>query len=360
MRDALFRRFEVTEIGCDIWGTTRDKSQVSRLRMAARTLQTFLAWPGLVIRYLRVPTHDAVVVGYFGLFDVLAIAIPARLRGVPVIWDAFLSVYDTVVEDRAMVARGKTVARMLHALEKLACRAANIVVLDTRAHAHYFEAEYRLPRGKTASVMVGCEGVFAASSSDCDGVSNRPVVLFYGQFIPLHGIGTIVEAACLRGAERFDWRIIGTGQEAAFIAALIAAARPENLQWTEWVEYEQLAKEIARADVCLGVFGTSAKAGRVIPNKVFQILASGKPLVTRDGPGMRELMPEDHPSVKLVPAGNPEALLNAVEEMLQSIGAHEVLPDDRIGDRFARDVIEQGWADVIEQAIRTHSAGVLL
>lgn len=353
MREALRQRFEVVEIGDDVWRMTRDKSQISRLRLAAKALQTILAWPALLFRYVRAPAHDAVVVGYFGLFDVFAIAIPARLRGVPIIWDAFLSVYDTVVDDRAMVRKGAPVARILHAIEKLACRVVSLVVLDTRAQADYFVQGYRLPHGRVTSVMVGCEDAFPALPSKVASAGKRPVVLFYGQFIPLHGIGTIVDAACLSGAERFDWRIIGTGQEAPRIASQIEEAGLKNLQWTEWVEYERLAEEIAGADICLGVFGTSAKAGRVIPNKVFQIIATGKPLVTRDGPGMRELLRDGDKLVTLVPAGDPQALLNAVDKVWQSVKAKQALPDDQIADRFAFAVIAQDWSEVVDQAIRS-------
>ena len=67
-----------------------------------------------------------------------------------------------------------------------------------------------------------------------------------------------------------------------------------------------------RADVCLGIFGTSGKAASVIPNKVFQIVASGRPLVTRDSPAIRELLAYGPPCVNLVTPGNALALADAI------------------------------------------------
>lgn len=358
MRKALYDGCDIIEIAGDVWADTRDKSQLSRIKIFLKMVRTFLKWPALIYRYWRAPEHSAVVVGYFGLFDVLAIAIPAKLRGVPVVWDAFLSIYDTVVDDRAMVSKRSMLARSLHMLEGLACRAADVVVLDTRAHANYFEKEYRLPLARTASVMVGCEDAFGALVAQGTGRSGtKPVVLFYGQFIPLHGIDTIIDAVCLPGAERFDWRIIGTGQEAGPVAARIDEKQPQSLQWTEWVAYEELASEISRADICLGVFGTSAKAGRVIPNKVFQILASGKPLVTREGLGMRELLPDGDPAVTLVPAGDAQALLDAVEETWRCIEGQAPIDSSRLTERFAFDAIKRGWTDTIDQAISLKHGG---
>jgi len=135
------------------------------------------------------------------------------------------------------------------------------------------------------------------------------------------------------------------------MAAIIAAGPPANLEWIEWVPYPELADRIARADVCLGVFGSSEKAGRVIPNKVFQILASGKPLVTRDGPGIRELITPGTPSVILVPPGDSNALLEAVEAMRgERSGGQSPLHRDLVR-RFDADALACQWRVIVEAAL---------
>jgi glycosyltransferase involved in cell wall biosynthesis len=175
-------------------------------------------------------------------------------------------------------------------------------------------------------------------------------VLFVGQFIPLHGIDTIIRAARLSSSDPLEWVIIGRGQEEARIRHLLADSPPERLTWRSWVPYDQLTREIADADVCLGIFGSSTKAACVIPNKVFQILACGRCLVTRDSPAIRELIPTATPGVRLVPPADPTALLQAVLDLAQPDAPR---PPVALSHRFSEGALGAALRDVIDEAVRS-------
>src|SRR5439155_19412677 len=104
-------------------------------------------------------------------------------------------------------------------------------------------------------------------------------------------------------------RVIGTGQLDSLLER-----RPSNVDHIPWVDYELLPGELHRAACALGIFGTSSKAQRVIPNKAFQALACSTPLVTADTPAARELL-VDGESALLVPPGDPGALAAAVRRL---------------------------------------------
>lgn len=312
----------LTECHVDVWNGVEDKSQLTGWRQIANcALKLLLAYPGLIWRYLRLPRHDVVVVGYFGHLDVLVLWPFARLRGVPVLWDAFLSLYETVVEDRALVGPRHPVAWLLWAWDWLACRAADVALLDTQAHAQWFETEFGLKRERTAAIFVGAElDAFAPLREARQLSPGKPVrLLFYGQFIPLHGIETIVDAAARTKPEEYSWTIIGSGQEAPKIKRLLDKRPIPHLQWLPWVPYGELRQRIASADICLGIFGPGNKAARVIPNKVFQAISAGCPIVTRDSPAMRELVDHNAPGVRLVAAGDSDSLLTGVAELARQI-----------------------------------------
>jgi len=320
---------ELIECHAEVWGGIEDKAQIRGWSQPLRCLvRILLAYPVLIWRYLRLPRHDVVIVGYLGHLDVLVLWPFARLRGAPLLWDAFLSLYETVVEDRAIVKPRHLLARALWAWDWLACRAADLVLLDTRAHADWFESAFGLVHHRTAAVFVGAEpDAFAPlPESDASGARKPTRVLFYGQFIPLHGIETIVEAAARSDPKDYTWTIIGTGQEADRVRQMLARRPIPNLEWIEWVPYGELRARIAEADICLGIFGASGKAARVIPNKVFQVIAAGRPLITRDSPAMRELVQLGMAGVCLVKPADAESLLSAVAHLSERISSQALAP----------------------------------
>jgi len=306
---------EVIECRADVWSGILDKSQVKGMGRWLRLLARIaLAYPVLLWRYLRLPPHDWVLLGYPAIPDIFAIRLFASLRRVPVALDWFLSAYDTVVMDRRIVGRHHPLAWGLWAIEWLAVRLADRVFMDTKTHAARMERLFGLRSGRCGRVWVGVEdGVFHRSPDVAHGTSGPLQVLFYGQFIPLHGVPTIIEAARLLRDAPIQWLLIGRGQEASRTRAMLDADPLPRLRWLEWVDYQDLTRHIQAAGLCLGIFGTSDKAASVIPNKVFQVLASGKPVVTRDSPAIRELLDGDAWSDALVPAGDPAALAAAVK-----------------------------------------------
>ncbi len=313
------------ECHASVWEAIEDKSQVTGLMKRAGLLVRCLTrYPVLLWRFLRAPRPDIVLIGYPGVLDVILLAPLAHLRGVPLVWDMFMSLYDTIVFDRGLLRPKQWRARLLHRLEGFALRCANLVFLDTEAHARRIELMFGLPPRTCGAVWVGAEVEHFRAQETVATVARpaKPLrVLFYGQFIPLHGIGTIVEAARLMRDDAVEWTLIGRGQEAAAIRRMIAEDPLPKLRWIEWVEYGELKQWISGASVCLGIFGNSGKAACVIPNKVFQIVVAGRPLITRDGPAIREFLQHNPPCVNLVPAADSLALADAVREHARYSGS---------------------------------------
>lgn len=305
---------DVVECHYSPWGEIEDKGTLRgpfrRLLILVRFL---IAYPYLAFRYLLTGTHDAVIVGYLGHLDMFLARPLASLRRKHVIFDAFISLYDTVVNDRKLSRPDGFIGRLCFFIDKTACRMADIVLLDTNAHIEYFVKTFNIPGEKFRRVFVGADESQFYPISQCHPPSaSQPFrVLFYGQFIPLHGIEYIVRAAKLLEQDSVEFTIIGKGQEYNKIRKLSDDLGIKNIRWIDWVESHKLVHYINEADVVLGIFGDSEKARRVIPNKAFQTIACKRPLITGDSPAARELF-QDGENVLLCQMGNPDAIAASI------------------------------------------------
>jgi glycosyltransferase involved in cell wall biosynthesis len=244
---------------------------------------------------------DAVVVGYPGHLDLSAARRAANGR--PVVFNPLVSLTDTLVGDRGRFRPGSPAARGLAAIDRRAFGAADLVVADTEAQAPLFRS---LGARRVEVCLVGAEErLFTPGWTRPAG--GDFTALFVGKLIPLHGLETILAAAQLAPELRF--RIVGSGQLQPLLEH-----RPQNVEHVAWLDYEVIPGELWRTTCALGIFGTSAKAARVIPNKAFQALACGTPLVTADTAAARELL-RDGESALLVPPGDPQALAAALRRL---------------------------------------------
>lgn len=324
---------EVHIAGWENVAQTNVPSRWAVLKVLARML---LGYPVAIWRLLRSPKGTAILLPYPGVVEILLIAPLAWIMRRPLILDAFLPIHDTVVMDRGFVRPGGLRAGAIHWFEKLALRRADIIVVDTDAHGEYFAREFGIPAQRFQTVLVGAEAGFSpAAASDpatdiLPPLAGKPVVLFYGQLIPLHGLLTILEAAKLYTGAPARWVVIGRGQLEPLMRAAVKGGSP--VEWIEWVDYARLPAVIARADLCLGVFGASDKAARVIPNKLFQQLAVGKPVITRASPAVDALAARYPHTLRTVPADDPQALADAVAAALADRSALVPLPRAQLAE----------------------------
>ena len=171
-----------------------------------------LAYAKLCFRYLLAPPHDIVLVGYLGHFDVFPARVLSWLRRKPLVFDAFVSLYDTSVEDRKVFRRGSLSANLLRLIDRWSCKLSDLVLLDTNQHIEYFCNEFDLDASKFQRVLVGADPAYAAEEPVAPR-EDRFVVLHYSKFAPLHRMPYILDAANqLRDDPEIVFKIVGGGQ----------------------------------------------------------------------------------------------------------------------------------------------------
>ena len=247
----------------------------------------FLKYIDLIIKYWKIRNkYDIMIVGFQG---VQAVILAKFLTRKTIIFDAFASLYDSMVMDRKSVKTNGFVARYYWWLDKISMTLADIVLFDTNEHISYASKEFGIKKQKFRRIFVGADtGIFYPIKKE-----NSPKnfkVFFYGSFLPLHGIDCIVRAAKFLEKEKdIFFEITGWGPEKEKIMKLFNELKPDNLFFIGGLNKELLREKIAEADLCLGIFGNTSKTKRVIPNKVYDCVAMRKPVVTADTPAIREL-----------------------------------------------------------------------
>lgn len=240
----------------------------------------------LLARYLgERPKYDVMVVGFPGQ-KVMFLA--RLLSGKPIIFDAFTSHYGGYILDRKKSSPTSLRAKWYMFLDRASCRLADVVLLDTNAHIDFFISEFKLERKKFHRIFVGADS--SVFQPRMEQTSSEFRVHFHGHFIPLQGTEYIIRAAKILESENISFQIIGRGQEYKRVRLLGESLGAKNIRWIDSVPYEKLPEYIAQADVCLGIFGDTPKTPLVIPNKIYEALAMGKPVITADTPAARELL----------------------------------------------------------------------
>lgn len=287
--------------------TVSTESRVAALSSPSAALTFFGAlvtrWTRLVrgsAAYRGRNKPDAILVGYLGHFDVLL----ARLLfpATTIILDHLIYAADTAA-DRG--AKGRLLRRLLTALDRLALTTADIVVYDTPAHADLAPARLR---DKGVVVPVGASDAWFDARRD----SPDNGLVFYGLYTPLQGSPTIGRALRIL-ADSGDLpktTMIGTGQDYDEVRRIVGDA---DVTWIDWADAGELPDIVASHSIGLGIFGTTEKAQRVIPNKVYQSMAAGCATITSDTAPQRDVLGD---AATYAPAGDAEALASAIRELV--------------------------------------------
>lgn len=226
------------------------------------------------------PITDLVWVPCFRHRDVIAAARWAHHKKIPVLFDPLISAWQKQVYERQKFTEDSRAAQKWLKREMKCLQVVDMVLVDTEPQRQMFIQRFNLNVKKTACVYVGAESLLFKPLDEVGQTKAVIEVLFYGSFIALHGVETVITAAQLTANQsHIKWVLLGDGPFK--VSAQQQAAGLPNVSFEDSLPYSQLPLRIAQADIVLGVFGGSQKASHVIPNKVFQALACARPVITR-------------------------------------------------------------------------------
>jgi glycosyltransferase involved in cell wall biosynthesis len=144
------------------------------------------------------------------------------------------------------------------------------------------------------------------------GLDGKFVVVYAGAIGPANDLGVLLEAAKeLRGELLIHFLIIGDGKERKRLQSLAEADQLENVLFVGAQPKQEMRYYLASADACLAILQNIRMFRMTYPNKVFDYMAAGRPILLAIDGVIREVVESAHAGI-YVPPGDPKSLAEAV------------------------------------------------
>ena len=195
-------------------------------------------------------------------------------------------------------------------------RGCDKMVTITRALADLYSKKTRVPV-LVAPDAVDLEsfdlGITKEQARKKLNLKEKKIVTYTGQPFPWKGVHTLIEAA-----KDIDATVLLVGGEERHLKSLRAKA-PHNVGFVGQVPPTRVPLYLAASDV-LVLPNTKDRVSReyTSPLKLFEYMASGRPIVASDLPSLREVINDD--SAFFFEPENPTSLVEAIKEALSKEG----------------------------------------
>lgn len=268
---------------------------------------------------LRVKEVDLVWGTSPPLFQAFTAWALARIKRVPFLfevrdlWPAF-AVAVGVLSSRPLIAASEWLERFLY-------RRADRLVLNSPG----FEDHVRARGGREVCIVPNGSDA-AMFDPDADGAAFREQFALEDKFIVLyagaHGLsndlGVVLQAAGeLSHDQRISIVLLGDGKDKPLLQEQAAKMKLSNVHFLPPLPKAQMAKALAAADACLAILKPLKLYATVYPNKVFDYMAAGRPVLLAIDGVIRKVV-EDAGAGTFVQPGNPSALAAAIRMMAQN------------------------------------------
>lgn len=341
---------EVVECHATLWRGVEDRVAQAgggwkHPRFWLRVVRTYAQ---LLWRYLRSAEYDVMLIGYPGQFDAFIGRILTFFSRKPFALDILMSLH-LIAEERGLTKKSPFTGRLIFFLEKNGLKQPDLLIADTPEYRDYYVNKYGLDEERFALVPMGAEEQYFYPRPEIEPPDDGYLhLLYYGTFIPLHGVETMIRAVGLLGKQAIGafkgiiFHLYGAGQEEAQMQQLATELGLTNVHFHGWVEKEQLPTVIAQSHLCFGVFGTTKQSRCTIQNKIWECMAMQRPVITGDSETIRaELTHREH--LYLVERANPAALAD---------GIHKLATTPALRERLSR----CGWERVQQNTTTTIGA----
>ena len=240
----------------------------------------------------------------------------ARLKGVPFLlevrdlWPAFAVAVG--------VLHNKTLIRLSEWLERFLYKHANQVMVNSPGFLAHVKAR---GAGEVALIPNGADPAMFDPESDgaafrqAQGLTDEFVVLYAGAHGLSNDLDVVLDAAALlKDQPGLRIVLLGDGKEKPRLQARAAEMGLDKVLFLPPLPKTKMAEALAAADACLAILKPIELYKTTYPNKVFDYMAAGRPVILAIDGVIREVVEEAEAGVFAQP-GDPEALAAAIQQL---------------------------------------------
>ena len=264
--------------------------------------------------------------------DVIIASSPQLLVGLSGWWLAFSRQIPFVFEVRDLWPESLTAVgvsgedSMLHqtlaAIAGFLYERADKIVVVTPAFKERLIEDWRVPADKIAVVENGVEvDVFSPEAVVREkpraqlGVEGKFVASYIGTMGNAHGLETLLDAAtALRQNPHVVFLLIGEGAEKEKIKAQAQSRGLTNIRFLDQQPREKIPAYILASDTCLVLLKKTDVFKTVIPTKMLEFMACGRPVILGVDGQARQILEEAAAGIAIEPE-NAEALARAISHL---------------------------------------------
>lgn len=250
----------------------------------------------------------------------------------------------------------KTLIRMSQWLEKFLYTHADRIIVNSPGFIPFIrdicgKTADLVPNGADISMFAGADG---KAFREKYALENDFVVMYCGAHGPANDLETVLKTAeILREREDIRFVFVGSGKDKGRLEALAAEMKLKNVLFVPAVPKDEMAGVMAAEDAGLAILKKLDMFKTTYPNKVFDIMACGDPVICQIDGVIREVVEENRAGVYAEP-GDPHALAGAVLQLAGDRESARKMGENgrkAIAEKFSRDQAARKLEEIFENVV---------
>lgn len=237
--------------------------------------KAFLIYAMNAIKIIKSQKYDLVFATSSRLMTAFLGAVISKFKSIDLyldIRDLFLDTIQDVFSRKA-----KMVLPLFSLIEKFTFNQAKKINLVSEGFKPYFDKKY--PNKKLSFYTNGIDEHFLNFNFNKVDTDRKMIkVLYAGNIGEGQGLHNILPEICTKLKDRIQIKVIGNGGRKAKLLESFASLNLKNIEFCEPVDREMLLFEYKEADVLFLHLNNFSAFEKVLPSKLFEYAATGKPI----------------------------------------------------------------------------------